>query len=212
MPIYEYACMECESHFEELVRNAEQAVACPECGAGNVLTRIVSGVTDRTMVTQHGTVGMQMRRAQEQTLELPAYALAVVHSDGIETRWDPACIRPLLDRDPTLIAALLLRDQRHDAHREVVRLRQVDRREAQPLSRSVSSKAALRDSGSSLAITSTGELARCSALASSGRSGQRPPSTMVNAQDRGEGPNRADRDRSGQMVIGGEGLPLTGPG
>ena len=28
MPIYEYACMECESHFEELVRNAEQAVAC----------------------------------------------------------------------------------------------------------------------------------------------------------------------------------------
>ena len=33
MPIYEYACMECESHFEELVRNAEQAVACPDCGA-----------------------------------------------------------------------------------------------------------------------------------------------------------------------------------
>lgn len=40
MPIYEYACMECESHFEELVRNAEQAVACPDCGAGNVLKQI----------------------------------------------------------------------------------------------------------------------------------------------------------------------------
>jgi putative FmdB family regulatory protein len=37
MPIYEYACMECESHFEELVRNAEQAVTCPECGAAKVL-------------------------------------------------------------------------------------------------------------------------------------------------------------------------------
>ena len=37
MPIYEYACMECETHFEELVRNAEQAVACPDCGAANVL-------------------------------------------------------------------------------------------------------------------------------------------------------------------------------
>jgi putative FmdB family regulatory protein len=37
VPIYEYACMECESHFEELVRNGEQAVTCPECGAGNVL-------------------------------------------------------------------------------------------------------------------------------------------------------------------------------
>ena len=42
MPIYEYACMECESHFEELVRNAEQAVGCPECGAGNVLKQMSS--------------------------------------------------------------------------------------------------------------------------------------------------------------------------
>jgi putative FmdB family regulatory protein len=37
MPIYEYACMECEEHFEELVRNAEQVVACPSCGAAKVL-------------------------------------------------------------------------------------------------------------------------------------------------------------------------------
>jgi putative FmdB family regulatory protein len=42
VPIYEYACMECESHFEELVRNAEQAVACPECGAHNVLKQLSS--------------------------------------------------------------------------------------------------------------------------------------------------------------------------
>ncbi len=38
--MYEYACMECESHFEELVRSAEQAVVCPECGAGNVLKQL----------------------------------------------------------------------------------------------------------------------------------------------------------------------------
>ena len=37
MPIYEYACMECESHFEELVRSSDQAVTCPECGAAKVL-------------------------------------------------------------------------------------------------------------------------------------------------------------------------------
>jgi putative FmdB family regulatory protein len=37
MPIYEYACMECEQHFEELVRSAEQAVICPECGAVKVV-------------------------------------------------------------------------------------------------------------------------------------------------------------------------------
>ena len=35
MPIYEYVCMHCESHFEELVRNGEQP-DCPECGDKNV--------------------------------------------------------------------------------------------------------------------------------------------------------------------------------
>jgi putative FmdB family regulatory protein len=40
MPIYEYACMECESHFDELVRSSEQAVTCPECGGGNVLKQL----------------------------------------------------------------------------------------------------------------------------------------------------------------------------
>jgi putative FmdB family regulatory protein len=35
MPIYEYVCMECESHFEELVRSDEE-VACPDCNAANV--------------------------------------------------------------------------------------------------------------------------------------------------------------------------------
>jgi putative FmdB family regulatory protein len=40
MPIYEYACMECESHFEELVRAGDGAPNCPECGASNVLRQL----------------------------------------------------------------------------------------------------------------------------------------------------------------------------
>ncbi len=35
MPIYEYVCMKCESHFEELVRNGETP-KCPDCGAARV--------------------------------------------------------------------------------------------------------------------------------------------------------------------------------
>ena len=35
MPIYEYVCMECESHFEELVRNGEEP-DCPGCSSANV--------------------------------------------------------------------------------------------------------------------------------------------------------------------------------
>jgi putative FmdB family regulatory protein len=40
MPIYEYACMECENHFDELVRSDDQAVTCPSCDAGNVLKQL----------------------------------------------------------------------------------------------------------------------------------------------------------------------------
>ena len=35
MPIYEYVCMKCESHFEELVRGDEHPT-CPDCGAVKV--------------------------------------------------------------------------------------------------------------------------------------------------------------------------------
>jgi putative FmdB family regulatory protein len=42
MPIYEYACMECEDHFEELVRSGEQVVTCPSCGAAKVLKQLSS--------------------------------------------------------------------------------------------------------------------------------------------------------------------------
>jgi len=36
MPIYEYVCMKCESHFEELVR-ADESPRCPDCGAVKVV-------------------------------------------------------------------------------------------------------------------------------------------------------------------------------
>jgi putative FmdB family regulatory protein len=41
VPIYEYVCMECELHFEELVRSEEQ-VACPDCAATNVARQFSS--------------------------------------------------------------------------------------------------------------------------------------------------------------------------
>ena len=47
MPIYEYVCMECESHFEELVRNGHDP-DCPDCGAANVRKQF-------SVVGAHGT-------------------------------------------------------------------------------------------------------------------------------------------------------------
>ena len=40
MPIYEYACMECEEHFDELVRSEGQVVTCSGCGAAKVLRQL----------------------------------------------------------------------------------------------------------------------------------------------------------------------------
>ncbi len=33
MPIYEFVCMECESHFEELMRLEDSDPSCPDCGS-----------------------------------------------------------------------------------------------------------------------------------------------------------------------------------
>lgn len=80
------------------------------CGAGNVLTRVVSGAVDRTVLTQHGTVGLQIRRIEQTEIEWPAHAIVVMHSDGIESRWDSRRLLPVLGRDPALAAAILVRD------------------------------------------------------------------------------------------------------
>lgn len=79
-------------------------------GAGNVVGRVVSGVIDRTILTQHGTAGVVIRTPEQASLPWPPHALIVVCSDGIETRWKPGTLAPLLARDPTLAAAVLLRD------------------------------------------------------------------------------------------------------
>jgi putative FmdB family regulatory protein len=39
MPMYEYVCMKCEEHFEELVRGDEE-VTCPTCGATSVTRQL----------------------------------------------------------------------------------------------------------------------------------------------------------------------------
>jgi len=93
-------------------------------GAGNVVARLVSGVSDRTVLTQHGTAGVTMRTPDETRTAWPEHALLIVCTDGIETRWKAESLMPLLSRDPTLAAAVLARDHtrgRDDATVAVLR-------------------------------------------------------------------------------------------
>lgn len=75
-------------------------------GAGNVVGRVISGVGDRTLLGQSGTAGIQVRTVQEQEQEWPDHALVILHSDGIQSRWqlDDATV---LQRDPAIVAAFI---------------------------------------------------------------------------------------------------------
>lgn len=44
MPIYEYSCGGCDAVFEELlsIKDMDNAVACPKCGAADKATRLVT--------------------------------------------------------------------------------------------------------------------------------------------------------------------------
>lgn len=80
------------------------------CGAGNIAGRLISGTGERTLLSQHGTAGLQIRKPQAVQHAWPPHALLVLHSDGLHSRWHLDDARGLLQRHPTLVAAWLLRD------------------------------------------------------------------------------------------------------
>ena len=61
MPMYEYVCMKCEEHFEELVRG-DQEVACPQCGATNVARPQVGSEPGSELLGFFGRVCLDPKR------------------------------------------------------------------------------------------------------------------------------------------------------
>jgi anti-sigma regulatory factor (Ser/Thr protein kinase) len=108
-----------------MMLNADAAGAMiRSTGAGNVVGRLLSGITDRTLLTQHGTAGVTIRTPEELRTAWPPHAMLVVCSDGIGTRWEAGVLTPLLGRDPALAATVLARDHmrgRDDATVAVLR-------------------------------------------------------------------------------------------
>lgn len=79
-------------------------------GLGNIAGSITSDGRTRRMISQNGTAGL--RGATIQTFEF-AYGLEpilVMHSDGVSASWSFDSYPGLAARDPTLIAAVLMRD------------------------------------------------------------------------------------------------------
>jgi len=87
-------------------------------GIGNISGALISPEKSQGLVSHAGTLGMQVRRAQQFEYERPPGTLLVMHSDGLSARWSYKDRQDLFMHHPAIIAALLYRDharERDDA-------------------------------------------------------------------------------------------------
>ncbi len=79
-------------------------------GIGNVGAAIVSPGTSRSLTPHNGTLGHQIHRIQEFSYPWNQDSILVVHSDGLNTRWNLSDYPGIWSKHPALIAGLLYRD------------------------------------------------------------------------------------------------------
>lgn len=97
-------------------------------GVGNISAVMISKTLSRSLVSHSGTLGHVMARIQEFKIEWPRDAVLVMHSDGLQTRWDLTRYPGLSARNPSIIAGVLFRDfrrERDDASVLVVKNRNI---------------------------------------------------------------------------------------
>jgi len=81
------------------------------CGVGNISASLLSGGGEgRGLVSHNGIVGHQATRFQEFEYSWPANGVLIMHSDGLQSRWDMQKYPGLISRHPSVISALLERD------------------------------------------------------------------------------------------------------
>lgn len=96
-------------------------------GVGNISASMLDDGPRKSLTSQNGIVGHNMRKTQELQLAWPKTALVIAHSDGLSTQWNLEAYPGLSMRHPALIAGVLFRDfarPRDDATVVVLRRRQ----------------------------------------------------------------------------------------
>ena len=87
-------------------------------GVGNISCALLSNGRSRSFVSHSGTLGLRMSRVQEFHSEWPSDGVLVLHSDGLQSKWDLSSYPGILSRHAAIIGGVLLRDfrrQRDDA-------------------------------------------------------------------------------------------------
>ncbi|AHM62741.1 stage II sporulation E family protein [Flammeovirgaceae bacterium 311] len=81
------------------------------CGVGNISGRLLGPEGAKTLMSYNGIIGhIISSRINEQELSWERGRLLVLHSDGINSRWDLSKYQQIQKHDPALIAACLYRD------------------------------------------------------------------------------------------------------
>jgi anti-sigma regulatory factor (Ser/Thr protein kinase) len=79
-------------------------------GVGNIAGTVASPERSAGLVSQNGTVGVQVRKVQQMEYSLPQRGVLIMHSDGLSQRWSLDAYPGLLTRHPAVIAGVLSRD------------------------------------------------------------------------------------------------------
>jgi anti-sigma regulatory factor (Ser/Thr protein kinase) len=93
-------------------------------GVGNTACAVLGAGSSRSLVSHNGTLGAATPRLQEFRVEWPEQGILIMHSDGLQSRWDLSPYAGLLARHSAVIGGVLLRDfrrQRDDASVVVVK-------------------------------------------------------------------------------------------
>lgn len=81
------------------------------CGIGNISGRIFSAEGTKNLLSYNGTLGMTVPTTlNDHHHHWAPGSMMVLHSDGLKTRWDFQKYPELIRHDPTLIAAVLYKD------------------------------------------------------------------------------------------------------
>lgn len=83
---------------------------CAYCGVGNVSCRIYSYDQTKTLTSFNGILGHNVRRINNNTSEWDSKKIAVLHSDGLISRWDINLYPGIINRDLSILTAVLYRD------------------------------------------------------------------------------------------------------
>lgn len=86
------------------------------CGIGNISAALYqrSGEPHQHLLSVSGMVGCRMRAVRDEAIPWEAGTTAILHTDGLWTRWNLARYTGLLQRHPALIASVLFRDHARD--------------------------------------------------------------------------------------------------